>query len=392
MTGMTEQYSAEQHSREHEYPHVAGAVGEENETSAATPDAGAAVAVNDVSAVNAATSGTTHNTDDRHHAPFALHNTIYRDGTATPMILVHAFPVDHHMWDACAAQIITRADARGLDAFALWAPDMPGAGEGPIPAVQDNGHVAADGAYTDALDLMTDAYASLLKHAGYQRAVWVGLSMGGYVVMDMQRRHPELIAGLAMCDTKASADGTAARANRLRIADECERDHTIEPVMHFAEPQDGDSSIKRSDAFIKQMTAWIQAQSPEGIAWRQRMAAGRPDLNDQLAAVQTPTAVISGECDPSSPPEQMRALAEAMTGTEVSFTQIPDCGHFSAVEHPDIVADALVDLMARVQRPERSGQAGHGEHSEISEYNETNRHSETSERNGHDARIEDNQQ
>ena len=150
------------------------------------------------------------------------------------MILVHAFPVDHHMWDACAAQIITRADARGLDAFALWAPDMPGAGEGPIPAVQDSGHVAADGAYTDALDLMTDAYASLLKHAGYQRAVWVGLSMGGYVVMDMQRRHPELIAGLAMCDTKASADGTAARANRLRIADECERDHTVAPVMHFA--------------------------------------------------------------------------------------------------------------------------------------------------------------
>lgn len=289
-----------------------------------------------------------------HHHPFALNNTVYRDGSATPMILVHAFPVDHHMWDACAAQIIKLANVQGLDTFALWAPDMPGAGDGPIPAVADSGRIAADGAYTDALDLMTDAYASLLRRAGYRKAVWVGLSMGGYVVMDMQRRHPDLIAGLAMCDTKASADDDTARANRLRIADECEHERTIEPVMHFAQPQDGDSSIKRSDAFIKQMTAWIQAQSPEGIAWRQRMAAGRPDLGGQLAAVHAPAAVVSGECDPSSPPEQMRALAAAMTGTEVSFTEIPDCGHFSAVEHPDVVAEALVNLMSRVQRLECS--------------------------------------
>ncbi len=31
------------------------------------------------------------------------------------------------------------------------------------------------------------------------------------------------------------------------------------------------------------------------------------------------------------------------------FTEIPDCGHFSAYEHPDQVADALLDLVRRVQ-------------------------------------------
>ena len=31
--------------------------------------------------------------------------------------------------------------------------------------------------------------------------------MGGYVVLDIQRRHPDMVAGLALCDTKAGADG-----------------------------------------------------------------------------------------------------------------------------------------------------------------------------------------
>lgn len=44
----------------------------------------------------------------------------------------------------------------------------------------------------------------------------------------------------------------------------------------------------------------------------------------------------------------MRALADAMTGTSPSFTVIKDCGHFSAVEHPDHVASALLDLVRRV--------------------------------------------
>lgn len=293
-------------------------------------------------------------TPTKAHEPITLHNTVYRSGDAIPLILVHAFPVDHRMWDECAARIAGIADKTGLERFPIWAPDMPGAGNGPIPGIPQSGRQSADGAYIDALDLMTDAYAALVRNAGYDRAVWAGLSMGGYVALDMQRRHPQMVAGLALCDTKASADDATARSNRLRIADRCEHDHTIDPVMHFALPQDGDSTIKRSDAFISLMTGWIEGQKPQGVAWRQRMAAGRPDLNDQLAAVTAPAAIVSGECDPSSPPSQMRPLAQAMTRTHVTFTQIPDCGHFSAVEHPHTVAQALVDLMARVQHDERT--------------------------------------
>ena len=113
-----------------------------------------------------------------------LNNTVYATGEGTPLVLVHAFPVDHRMWDDCAEQIARQARETGDPAVTVWAPDMPGAGTGPIPEPADSGRVAADGALTDALDLMADAYVDLVRAAGYDKAVWAGLSMGGYVVLD----------------------------------------------------------------------------------------------------------------------------------------------------------------------------------------------------------------
>ena len=209
-----------------------------------------------------------------------LNNTVYATGEGTPLVLVHAFPVDHRMWDDCAEQIARQARETGEPAVTVWAPDMPGAGTGPIPEPADSGRVAADGALTDALDLMADAYVDLVRAAGYDKAVWAGLSMGGYVVLDIQRRHPDMVAGLALCDTKAGADGPEARANRLACASECEATQTVKPVMHFADATPSDSSFKQSDEGRALFARWIGEQTPQGVGWRQRMAAGRPDLSD----------------------------------------------------------------------------------------------------------------
>ena len=280
-----------------------------------------------------------------------LHNTVYRQGprNAVPLILIHGFPVDHRMWDACAALVAQYGDEAGLKPFSIWAPDMPGSGDYPIPDSSSSGRVASDGAYVDALDLLADAYVDVIQEQGVRKAVWVGLSMGGYVVLDIQRRHPETLAGVGLCDTKADADSAESRARRLRIAEVCEREHTVDPVMHFASIEPGDSTIKQSNEFVAKFTRWIHEQSPDGIAWRQRMAAGRPDLNDQLPLITAPTALISGKNDPSSPPARMQPLARSILNADVSFTAIENCGHFSAVEHPATVARALVDLMSRVQ-------------------------------------------
>lgn len=281
-----------------------------------------------------------------------LNNNVYADSgndtETTPVVLVHGFPVDHRMWDECAAALRDQAVKQGVKPFAIWAPDMPGAGEGPIPSDEDSGGKDADGAFPYGLDRMADAYVGLLHAAGYGKAIWVGLSMGGYLILDIQRLHPEAVAALALCDTKADADSADMRLKRVAIATDCETTGTYEPVMGFAVPSEADSTVKQSDAYCRQFETWINEQPADGIAWRERMAAGRPDLNDVLPNINVPVAVICGDKDPSSPPAVMKPVADAMTKTDVTMTVIDDCGHFSAYEHPDQVAAALLELVKRV--------------------------------------------
>lgn len=279
-----------------------------------------------------------------------IENHVYREGEGIPLILVHGFPVDHRMWDRCAVALMENSDAQEMVQYPIWAPDMPGAGATPIVPENNVGRIADDGAYLDALDMMADAYVDMLHDAGYDQAIWAGLSMGGYLVLDIQRRHPHTVAGIALLDTKGDADSAQSRANRLAIANTCIEEHSVEPVMFFTEASPTDSSIKQSQAYIDQFTHWIEQQTPDGIAWRERMAAGRPDLNDQLPAISAPAAVICGEEDPSSPPSVMMDIAQRMSNTEVVFTQIEDCGHFSAWEHPEQVARALHNLRYRIEQ------------------------------------------
>lgn len=276
---------------------------------------------------------------------FEIHNRILREGEGEPLVLVNAYPVDGRMWEECAGHIAMLADAAGLPPFPIWAPDMPGSGLSPAPDDAASGRRAANGSYPDALDRMAESYVELLHAAGYGRAMWVGLSMGGYLVTDLYRLHPEAVSAVALCDTMAASDGVGGEA-RLATSDACEREASVRPVMHFAQAAQGDSTVKRSPSFVAKMTRWINDQNPAGLAWRQRMTYGRPELAGVPQTMRVPVAVVSGELDPTSNPDVMRPLAESI-GENAVFTAIGDCGHFSAVEHPDIVARALVDLVSR---------------------------------------------
>jgi pimeloyl-ACP methyl ester carboxylesterase len=120
-------------------------------------------------------------------------------GTAAPLVLLHAFPLERSMWRPVAA----RTAAAGVPAVLV---DLPGLGESPLP----------DGA--PDLAVSADAVAGALDALGVPRAVVAGVSMGGYVALALARRHPGRLAGLALVDTKAEADGDAARATRERVA------------------------------------------------------------------------------------------------------------------------------------------------------------------------------
>lgn len=128
--------------------------------------------------------------------------SVRESGTGTPLVLLHAFPLNASMW---SAQLDGLPGTTGHEARVL-APDQRGFGGTEL------------GTGEPSLDAVADDVALLLDAAGIERAVIGGLSMGGYVALAFARRHPRRMAGLLLANTKATADTDTARANRERIA------------------------------------------------------------------------------------------------------------------------------------------------------------------------------
>lgn len=250
-----------------------------------------------------------------------LHTLRPGDDGRTPLVLLHAFPVDSRMWTAVAPLITT-----GTPVLAV---DLPGMGTAPLPDGEPSVEAAAD------------AVAAVLPGP----AVIAGLSMGGYVALALAERRPELVRALGLLDTKAVADTGEAAANRSRIADEAERGGTVDPVRPMASALLGETTRATRPELAEQVAEWIDAQSPAGVAWSQRAMAARPDRTAVLRHWSAPALVLVGAEDGPTPPEQAAAMAGELG---IEPVVVPAAGHLTAVEQPAAVADALNALIARV--------------------------------------------
>lgn len=248
-----------------------------------------------------------------------------------PLVLLHAFPLNSTMWQAVVSALAGVAPAVLVD--------LPGLGESPLPA---HG--------SPSLDVSADAVVAVLDRLGYRRAVLAGVSMGGYVAMGVGRRHPDRIAGLALIDTKAEADGDEARANRLRMADTVLGETGTRALAPMLDTLLGRTSHARRPQVVDTVRAWLQAAPPSGVAWSQRAMAARPDSTAVLAGLDVPAAVVVGEEDELTPPSVAAAMAGLMP--DAVLTVVPRAGHLCPLEAPDAVAHALAALVVRT-RPAR---------------------------------------
>lgn len=269
------------------------------------------------------------------------------DAAAPVLVLLHGFPLDHRMWDDVLAVL--------PDSFTVAVPDLPGLGRSPLGTAGDASLEAAADAVAASLSEVLDKAPGEAPsevpdetHAGTGRrgAVVVGLSMGGYVALALAERHPTLVAGLGLVDTKSTADDDAPRANRLRVAAEVEASGTVEAVGAMATSVLGESNQRDRPDLVARLAGWIGEQSPAGVAWSQRAMAARPDRTAVLAAFDGPVAVLVGEQDSMTPVAAAEHLAAAASGSVL--TVVPGVGHLSAIEDPRAVAAAIGALVDRV--------------------------------------------
>ena len=251
------------------------------------------------------------------------------EGTGSPVVLLHAYPCDHTMWDAQAAALVGHG-------YRVIRPDLPGFGASPLPAAAER-----------SLSVMADAVFDTLDALGVRSFVLGGLSMGGYAAMQMLRQQPERITALALVDTKATADPEAARLVREETAQKALAAGSLRPLAPgMLGGLLGETTRADRPGVVDQALGFIEAASADSAAWAMRSMAVRPDSVPTLAGFEGPAVVIAGDQDALSSLAEHELMAATLPqGTLVVIT---DCGHLSAIEQPVAVADALLSFLSGV--------------------------------------------
>lgn len=241
----------------------------------------------------------------------------------TGLLLLHGFLLDTEMWEP---------QVDGLrDVLPVLAPNLPGFGGAPL---------VPRAGWTDAA---ADVAADAVRHAGWDRAVVCGLSMGGYVAFSFWRRHKDLVAGLILANTRAVPDGEVAAKGRLDLATRLR----AEGNGFLAASPPPLLGTQASPDLRLRLRGSIERQPAEAIARASEAMADRVDSTPDLAGITVPTLVITSSNDAAIPPEISRAMATQIPGATLAV--IDGVGHMSNLEAPDEFNRLVREHLSRCQ-------------------------------------------
>jgi pimeloyl-ACP methyl ester carboxylesterase len=182
-------------------------------------------------------------------------------------------------------------------------------------------------------DTIKEIADDVLQAAPPQFAL-AGLSMGGYVALEIMRRAPERVLKLAFFDTTARAD-TPHQQERRRLLLAMSRSGQFKGVTPRLLPSLIHPDRVSDISLTKIIMEMAERVGREAFTHQLTAIINRIDSRPFLKDIQCPTLVVGGRQDVISAPELMQELAQGITGSE--FHIIENCGHLSPLEHPETV-------------------------------------------------------
>jgi len=175
-------------------------------------------------------------------------------------------------------------------------------------------------------DTLADMARRVLAFSPPRFAV-AGVSLGGYVAMEMVRQQPDRITRIALFGTRASLSvrpRTVAEQGLLATAPHA--DPMLSAIV--SGPVQAMAERVGADVFERQ----------------QRALLARPDLAPAIAAIRVPALVAVGDRDRICLPADARALADRIPGAH--FHSLRSCGHLAPMERPGETTALLRDWLA----------------------------------------------
>lgn len=175
------------------------------------------------------------------------------------------------------------------------------------------------------------------------RFALAGISMGGYISLEIMRQAPERVSRLALLDTTARPDTSEQTAQRRLTLEEARtgdfNSTALAGLTALLHPE------RRGDVSLRNINERMaRSVGLEGFARQLELIISRPDSRPFLSAISISTLVLVGDADALTPVERAQEIAENIPGARLVI--VPRCGHLSTIEQPQVVSTALVDWIA----------------------------------------------
>ncbi|PTW59157.1 pimeloyl-ACP methyl ester carboxylesterase [Breoghania corrubedonensis] len=207
-----------------------------------------------------------------------------------------------------------------------------------IGAFSDHPVMVADNRNHDSIAAMA---AEILERAPERFAI-AGLSMGGYVAMEVIRMAQERVSRLALLNTVARPDAPEQTENRrrlMRLAADSKFDSIAPALFTSLVPPARQNDQELRNAIFEM----ARDTGPDAFVRQEEAIIARIDQRPNLGAIACPTLVLAGADDPLMPVDVVREIHEGIPASR--FEIVPACGHLSTLERPDAVTALLKTWM-----------------------------------------------
>jgi pimeloyl-ACP methyl ester carboxylesterase len=252
-------------------------------------------------------------------------------GSGPPVILNHSF----------------------LCSGAMWAPQVPAlAARHRVINIDLRGHGASGPVHRpcNIYDLVDDTLA-VMDHAGVDRAVWGGLSIGGMIALRAALTVPDRVAALILVDTDGGAETMWRRIKLMGLGGAVQAFGMRPALPEIGRSMFGATTRRTQRTLVKEWKRRFASVDVPSIVQIAGALRQRDDVVSRLSSVKVPALVLVGAEDVALPPPRSRRIATALP--QATLHEIPGVGHLVSLEHPEAVTTAMVDFLNQVEGASR---------------------------------------
>jgi 3-oxoadipate enol-lactonase len=244
-------------------------------------------------------------------------------GEGPPVVLVHGLGMTRVMWDWQWPALTGRFRVVRYDLLGHGASDKPRE------------------AYS--LARFADQIAALMDGLGIDRAALVGFSLGGMIVRAFALARPERVSALAILNSAHGRTEEERAAILIRVeqaAIEGPQATVDAALARWFTPSYGASHPE----VLERVRRWILANDREVYPLIYRvLAEGDAELAEVIAAIRSPTLVMTGSEDHGNSPDMARRMAALIPGARCEI--VPGLRHMGLAEDPEAFNGPLLSFL-----------------------------------------------